>query len=117
MMRNLLRQEGQPTSRLGRKIQSLRLHHLSAEVYVDGLSQASVLNTKWDFLIHLRGRGRLAADAWLAGEFASTGLRLGQPPLADGLRVSREFRPSCVRDREVASWVQQTASEGLKVAL
>src|SRR3954470_8577337 len=53
MMKKLLRKEGQPTSRLGRKINSLELHHLSAEDYVDGLGQASVLNTKWDFLSHL----------------------------------------------------------------
>ena len=72
MMKKLVRKEGEPTSRLGRKIDSLQLHYLSAENYVDGLSQASVLNTKWDFLSHLRGRGRVAADTWLAEEFAST---------------------------------------------
>jgi len=44
-MKNLVRKEGQPTSRLGRKIEDLQLHHLSAEHHVDGLSQASVLNT------------------------------------------------------------------------
>src|SRR4051812_45006281 len=31
MMKKLLRKEGQPTSRLGRKVDSLQLHHLSAE--------------------------------------------------------------------------------------
>jgi NTE family protein len=77
MMKNLLK-EGQPTSRLGRKIQSLRLHHLSAEEHVDGLGQASVLNTKWDFLTHLRDRGREAAQAWLSDEFASAGGELGR---------------------------------------
>jgi NTE family protein len=76
MMKKLLRKEGQPTSRLGRKIDSLELHHLSAEHYVDGLSQASVLNTKWDFLSHLRDRGREAADGWLSEEFASTAVKL-----------------------------------------
>src|SRR3954471_10045815 len=75
MMKNLLRKEGQPTSRLGRKIQSLQLHHLSAEEHVDGLSQASVLNMKWDFLSHLRDRGREAADAWLAEAFASSAVK------------------------------------------
>ena len=75
MMKKLVRKEGEPTSRLGRKIDSLQLHHLSAENYVDGLSQASVLNTKWDFLSHLRGRGRVAADTWLAEEFASTAVQ------------------------------------------
>jgi NTE family protein len=78
MMKKLLRNEGQPTSRLGRKIQSLRLHHLSAEEHVDGLGQASVLNTKWDFLTHLRDRGREAAEAWLSDEFASAGGELGR---------------------------------------
>ena len=39
MMKKLVRKEGEPTSRLGRKIDSLQLHHLSAENYVDGLSQ------------------------------------------------------------------------------
>ena len=79
MMKTLLHKEGEPTSRLGRKINSLQLHHLSAENYVDGLSEASVLNTKWDFLSHLRDRGREAADAWLAEAFASTAGKLGRP--------------------------------------
>src|SRR5829696_738287 len=74
-MMKLLRKEGQPTSRLGRKVDSLQLHHPSAENYVDGLSQASVLNTKWDFLSHLRDRGRAAAEAWLAQAFASPAVR------------------------------------------
>ena len=76
MMKKLVSKQGEPTSRLGRKIDSLQLHHLSAENYVDGLSQASVLNTKWDFLSHLRDRGRAAADTWLADEFVSTAVRL-----------------------------------------
>jgi NTE family protein len=66
LMKTLLRKEGEPVSRLGRKIDSLQLHHLSAENYVDGLSQASVLNTKWDFLTHLKDRGCAAAEAWLS---------------------------------------------------
>ena len=40
MMKKLVRKEGEPISRLGRKIESLQLHHLSAEDYVDGLSQS-----------------------------------------------------------------------------
>jgi NTE family protein len=67
LMKNLVRKEGQPTSRLGRKIYSLQLHHLSAEDHVDGLSQASVLNTNWTFLTDLRDRGRAAAETWLSG--------------------------------------------------
>ena len=73
MMKKLVRKEGEPTSRLGRKIDRLRLHRLSAEHYVDGLSQASVLNTDGNFLIDLRDRGRAAADAWLLDEFAPSG--------------------------------------------
>jgi NTE family protein len=73
LMKKLVRKEGQPSSRLGRKIDSLQLHRLSAEHHVDGLSQASVLNTDWNFLIDLRDRGRAAADAWLLDEFASSG--------------------------------------------
>src|SRR4051794_22665968 len=76
MMKKLLHKQGEPTSRLGRKVDSLQLHHLSAEEHVDGLSQASVLNTKWDFLSHLRDRGREAADGWLSEEFASTAVKL-----------------------------------------
>jgi NTE family protein len=72
-MKNLMRKEGEPISRLGRKIQSLQLHHVSAEDHVDGLSQMSVLNTKWSFLTQLRDQGRAAAEAWLSDGFASTG--------------------------------------------
>src|SRR3954471_15152316 len=78
-MKNLLRKEGPPTSRLGRKIDRLQLHHLSAEEYVEGLSQASVLNTDGNFLIDLRDRGRAAADAWLLDEVAPS----GRAPLAE----------------------------------
>ena len=38
LMKQLVRKEGEPVSRLGRKIQSLQLHHVSAEDHVDGLS-------------------------------------------------------------------------------
>src|SRR4051795_12323989 len=91
MMKNLLRKEGQPTSRLGRKIQSLQLHHLSAEEHVEGLGQASVLNTDRDFLTHLRDQGRAAAETWLSDEFASSDGELGRtaPALeARGKRVA-----------------------------
>src|SRR3954465_275243 len=62
LMKTLLRKEGPPTSRLGRKIDSVQLHHLAAENYVDELSQASVLNTEWRFLAQLRDQGRAAAE-------------------------------------------------------
>jgi NTE family protein len=77
LMKKLVRKEGEPVSRLGRKIQSLELHHVSAEDHVDGLSQMSVLNTQWSFLTQLRDRGRAAAEAWLSNEFASTDRELG----------------------------------------
>jgi len=72
LMKTLLRKEGEPVSRLGRKIDSLQLHRLSAEDHVDGLSQASVLNTDWGFLTDLRDQGRTAVEAWLSDEFTST---------------------------------------------
>src|SRR5215204_1748228 len=75
LMKTLVRRGSEPTSRLGRKIQSLQLHNVSAEDHVEGLSQMSVLNTKWDFLSHLRDRGRVAAEAWLAQAFASPAVR------------------------------------------
>jgi NTE family protein len=68
LMKKLVRKEGAPTSRLGRKIDSLQLHHLFAEDHVHGLSQASVLNTDWSFLTNLRDQGRAAAEAWLANQ-------------------------------------------------
>ena len=70
LMKQLVRKEGEPVSRLGRKIQSLQLHHVSAEDHVDGLSQMSVLNTERSFLSHLRDRGRAAAEAWLLDQRA-----------------------------------------------
>jgi NTE family protein len=66
LMRKLIHQEGKPTSRLGRKIDRLRLHHLSAEDYVDGLSELSILSTDWELLSHLRERGRTAVEWWLS---------------------------------------------------
>ena len=74
-MKKLARKEGKPVALWGRKIDRLQLHHLSAESYVDGLSEASVLNTKGDFLSHLRDRGREAADGWLAEAFASSAVK------------------------------------------
>jgi len=72
LMRTLLRKEGEPVSLLGRKVDSLQLHRLSAEDHVDGLSQASLLNTDWGFLTDLRDQGRTAVEAWLSDEFTST---------------------------------------------
>ena len=65
MMKKLVRKQGEPTSRFGRKVDSLQLHHLAAEDHVDGLSQASVLNTDWSFLppCEIRG-GRRLTRGW-----------------------------------------------------
>src|SRR4051794_23549452 len=51
---------------LSRKLQQLRLHHLSAERECPALSEASVANLDWPFLLTLRESGRTAAETWLA---------------------------------------------------
>jgi len=55
-------------SRLGRKLQDLRLHRISAEDHVEGLSEAAFDNTDRSFLVRLRDHGRAAADAWLVSQ-------------------------------------------------
>jgi NTE family protein len=68
MMGQLVRSEGEPkTSRLGRKIHALRLHNISAEDHVAGLSELSILKTDRGFRTRLRDQGRAAAEAWLDG--------------------------------------------------
>jgi NTE family protein len=52
-------------SRLARKLQKLRLHHIAAEAEYPALGEASALNLDWDFLLELRDAGRRAADRWL----------------------------------------------------
>lgn len=52
-------------SGLSRKLQTLRLHRISAEAEYPALHEASALNLDWDFLIELRDAGRRAADRWL----------------------------------------------------
>jgi NTE family protein len=51
---------------LSRKLQQLRLHHLSAERECPALREASVANLDWPFLRTLRESGRAAAETWLA---------------------------------------------------
>jgi NTE family protein len=58
-------------SRLSKKLQRLRLHHIAAEKEVPGLGEASALNRDWDFLVGLRDAGRAAAGRWLAEEAVS----------------------------------------------
>jgi NTE family protein len=53
-------------SRLSRKLQKLRLHHLAAEAEYPLLSQSSALSLDWEFLLELRDAGRAAADRWLS---------------------------------------------------
>src|SRR3954449_5596058 len=48
-----------------RKLQKLRLHHLSAERECPTLSEASGDNLDWQFLLTLRQSGRAAAETWL----------------------------------------------------
>ena len=52
-------------SRLARKLQKLRLHHIAAEAEYPALGEASALNLDWKFLLGLRDAGRRAADQWL----------------------------------------------------
>ncbi|PVE20559.1 alpha/beta hydrolase [Microvirga sp. KLBC 81] len=59
-------------SRLARKLQKLRLHHISAEAEYPALSEASALNLDWDFLRTLHDAGRRAADRWLNRELGQT---------------------------------------------
>src|SRR6185295_20139820 len=49
-----------------RKLQRLRLHHLSAEREMAALNEASGDNLDWQFLLSLRVSGRAAAEDWLA---------------------------------------------------
>jgi NTE family protein len=55
-------------SRLSRKLQKLRLHHIAAETEYPLLSQSSALNLDWEFLLTLREAGRVATDRWLSAE-------------------------------------------------
>jgi NTE family protein len=52
-------------STMSRKLQRLRLHHISAEAEFPALSQSSGLDLDWEFLLSLRDAGRRAADQWL----------------------------------------------------
>ena len=49
-----------------RKLQKLRLHHISAERECSTLSEASGDNLELQFLLDLRESGRAAAESWLA---------------------------------------------------
>jgi NTE family protein len=64
-MRQLCRGSSPQDTRLGRKLQRLRLSRVTAEDHVDALSTSSFKNIDWEFLTHLREQGRSAAEAWL----------------------------------------------------
>ena len=67
MMKKLSRAGGTTeSSAMGRKLQRLQLHLISAEDHVEGLSGSSFQNAEWSFLTHLRDQGRAAAAKWLS---------------------------------------------------
>jgi NTE family protein len=53
----------------------MHVHAIQADAWLDDLSLASKFDTEWSFLQDLRGRGRRAADAWLARCFDGVGTR------------------------------------------
>jgi NTE family protein len=61
----LCREEKIFRSRLCRKLNRLRLHHIVAEHTVAGLHRASALNVDWAFLTKLKQAGGEAAEEWL----------------------------------------------------
>ena len=65
MMTKLSRAEGGGgSSRLSRKLQRLRLHHIAAEDHVAGLSGRGFQRADWAFVTELHDQGRAAAAAW-----------------------------------------------------
>jgi NTE family protein len=61
----LCREERIFRSRLCRKLNRLRLHHIVAEHTVAGLHRASAFNVDWNFLTALKQAGREATENWL----------------------------------------------------
>src|SRR3954471_10988751 len=61
-----------------RKLQRLRLHHLSAEREMAALNEASGDNLEWPFLLSLRESGRAAAEGWLAHGISEPVMDKGQ---------------------------------------
>src|SRR3954468_3031389 len=81
-MRKLIREEGEPTSGLGRKIEHLRLHHLSTEDYVDGLRELSILSTDWASTRARTNSSRVVALARLWSAAAESHLKPSNLPAA-----------------------------------
>lgn len=63
----LCRREGVFRSPFCRKLQRLRLHHITAGEPADILEQANALDLDWRFLSRLKESGHEAAEGWLAG--------------------------------------------------
>ncbi len=53
----------------------IHVHAIQASPWLDDLSLSSKFDTEWGFLQDLRGRGRRAADQWLAQGFEAVGVR------------------------------------------
>ena len=66
-MKDLVRVAGSGSQdpAFSRRLQKLRLHHISAERECPTLSDASAANLERPFLLNLRESGREAAEAWL----------------------------------------------------
>jgi NTE family protein len=57
------------------RYRKMLIHAVEADTWLDDLSTESKFNTEWSFLLDLKGRGRKAADAWLAQGLPSVGVR------------------------------------------
>lgn len=55
------------------KLKHLNVHSIRADTAMRDLSVASKFNTSWDFLKHLRNKGRATADQWLEEHFDELG--------------------------------------------
>lgn len=60
---------------LRRRIRALRFHLIHTEGATEDMGRASHINADWQFLVHLRDRGRETADAWLVRNRRALGRR------------------------------------------
>jgi NTE family protein len=67
-----------------------RLHHLSGDAVLSGLSVSSKLNAEWPFLCHLHDLGRQTTETWLDAHVDD----LGRRATLDVDRVYRELEAS-----------------------
>jgi len=75
LLRRLIEAEGLETERY----RDMRLHRIGGEG-LEHLSASSKLNAEWEFLTHLRERGRASAEAWLARHRDAIGHRSTYDP-------------------------------------